>query len=724
MTTETCSFTLDRHRITSTSEPTYDETHPASEESSFERSSSLEGASSDEMASFSHHTSDEPSPVDTIWECPHPVHHGGQCVFHCSSDEVDTDVVQEVLLETLQDESTVPEFRGAQLEELVLPDAVIERSDGATLDFSHSLVDGETDLSGVQTNTALSFEGATIRGEVNLADCSVSGDVNCRSAKFGDRVFLDGAVIHGNVLFDHAEGGFLRATEVTSDGDVLLPYSSWNANVSLATSTVGGDLDAKRAEFQQKLDLTQIDIGGETTLEGGTVKGETRLNTAELHGGLTLRDGWFEDDIDMEHSTVRGDIVGDYATIDGTLSMESGKFGSDRVSFEMTEFCGVVHAPEATFNGKLNCQRSRFDDNVWFVLADMPDGADFRGSTFSEGSESAQAGAHFREVTFGGPAIFRDVTFEDQSFFFNAEFQDDADFSGASFRHFQFGATVRGTATFSKTLFNERAIFENSTFDGPAQFDSAMFEYSADFSGSVFESTADFYETRFRRELDFEDVQFAKRPIDIGVSLKLGADERLRCTGKEFDLTGESDVSQLPLQLDGDHADLTKDGPLRAINTKHDLVQMASRRAYALFKDTVELMQAASEFLEEESSFYLVGVNLSSKATEKHNPDDLPVIITHSTLFAAFTLEGDEQISIAHVAPDVGRINYVIPIQPSQHPSIITDGVGGLSGGQLLAALIASLDRRVELMSEDEQRYSYEMLRPIVIGASIHQELG
>lgn len=700
MTNQTCTFTFEQHSSTNDSPSNLDQKLTTTEES---------------------------SAADKIWECPHPVYQDGRCIFHSPPDQRESSVVRESLVECLTDESAVPEFRGAQFEELRLSETTIDRSDGATIDFSYAIVEGETDLSEATINADICFESATLRDEFDLSSVSLSGELDCRNAKFGDRIFLDDATFGGTVSFDHVESGFLSANGATFEADATFAYSSWTANASFATSVFEADLNLERSTFRRKLDLTRIGVDGTTTLGETTVGGETLLNAGQLRDGLVLRRGQFGDDVNLTHVSVSGDLVGDRATFEGVLALESGTYTDGCVSFEATQFEGGVHASEATFDGHLNCHRAVFGDTVWFVLADIAGSADFRGTTFHAGSPGAQSGVHFREVTYGGPALYSDAKFEDQSFFFNAEFESDGDFTDTTFRHFQFGATVAGETTFTGAEFNARAIFANSVFEGPALFNSATFEYSADFSGAVFESDADFYRTTFVRELDFDEAEFDREPIARNVDLRLEPEEQLRHTGESFDLDGEADAKTLELEFDNDHSDLAEDNPIRALNAKIDLHQMANRRASALLSDPLDLMQAAADHLPDEEAYYLIGVHLSKEASKKHDTagheDEFPTIVTDAMLFAVLTIEDNRRLSIAHMANDLERINYVIPVQPEQYPKIFQPGVDELTGGQLRAVLVATLDRRVKFMIEDEQRYVNEVLRPIFLGMSAFQKL-
>jgi uncharacterized protein YjbI with pentapeptide repeats len=167
----------------------------------------------------------------------------------------------------------------------------------------------------------------------------------------------------------------------------------------------------------------------------------------------------------------------------------SGLFASD-VTFRRT-----VDLSGSQIGGPFDAVGAIFDGPVLF-------GA-FRGPATFGGD------ADFTLAVFNDLATFRGATFGGEASFILAKFHMDASFASVVFKKARFqGASFRGTANFTDSMFEDTAVFAGTTFGGRAGFREAKFSNSASFAGSVFRDAADFTEAEFETGAIFDYAQF------------------------------------------------------------------------------------------------------------------------------------------------------------------------------------------------------------------------
>jgi len=168
----------------------------------------------------------------------------------------------------------------------------------------------------------------------------------------------------------------------------------------------------------------------------------------------------------------------------------------------MEYFLGVTFSEEANF------RKATFGKGLsWHV--DIPEGAHFRGATFSKGADFFKAtfseGAYFQKATFNGEANFQKTTFNGETNFQEATFNGEANFQKATFSEeadFQ-EATFSEEANFSGATFSEGAHFFGATFSERAYFLGASFSKGAHFSEATFNGEAEFVQATFNGEANF-----------------------------------------------------------------------------------------------------------------------------------------------------------------------------------------------------------------------------
>lgn len=317
------------------------------------------------------------------------------------------------------------------------------------------------------------LEGARFEFDLELANSTITGDIDAFEARFDDRFDVTGSTFTAPVALN----------ETRFDNDADFDGATFEAPVSFKTASFSG---------------ASNELGDNASFEGTT----------------------FEAEADFQQGTF---TYADFA---------NATFGG-RAGFEQTVLAGDATFSGATFEGEADFDEVDFGEDVNFSDSTFEDDAVFRGAEFEGGARSLEEDATFEAATFEQSLNFRDAHLRDGLFeaisvgghamFENIQFDGDATFDGATFDSevdFDEGRFF-GDASFADVTFGGPAVFRGAEFQGDdnhleedASFDNARFSARADFDDALF-SSASFVDTQFAATTDFKGAQFERAVLHI-----------------------------------------------------------------------------------------------------------------------------------------------------------------------------------------------------------------
>jgi hypothetical protein len=222
---------------------------------------------------------------------------------------------------------------------------------------------------GIQTGS-LSLESTEVRGEVDLQDARIGGQLNCSGATLTNEgetaFFADGAEIGGKVFFS---GGFTATGAVT-----------------LRNARIGGQLDCSGATLTNKGDDAFVadgaDITGSLFLNECSAMGTVRLYGAKIGGGLEcsgaalINEGGYA-------------LLAEQAEITGSMRLNDGFSAA-----------GAVGLSGATIGDTLDCSGATLTNEGSHAL--VVDGAEIGGVLFLNEGFSATGTVRLHSAKIGG----------------------------------------------------------------------------------------------------------------------------------------------------------------------------------------------------------------------------------------------------------------------------------------------------------------------------------
>ena len=464
----------------------------------------------------------------TTWECPHPAHPDSDvCVFHMSADErtaLDVrpqDVVDRLFENLHTDDPRLNEYVGATLPNLPLTYQQVDAETNHVLNFQHAEIGG-IDLThgrldhGLNVREAtlgrVTFEDATVTGDVEASGTVVTGELDTSEATFEQDVHFDGATFEATVTCD----------ETTFREDTTFEDATFRGVVNFRNATTSGSSHV---------------LADHVSFAGASFRDDAHFRQTDFQY-VTFEDCTFEAAADFEHTNFHGDSVFHGCVFDRVADFDEARFSHDagfkNVRFrDLAEFRGVAFdGGSRTTSDDVTFESAVFEGEADFKLARFRF-ADFKSAVcrgewnldraaFDARAEchglTVEGEANLRNVTFGAPAVFEEAQFEGNVAGVEATFEDDATFAAATFagRVTFDEARFHGDTDFGAATFEDAARFRGATFEGGANyreqncsFDEATFETDADFSGARF-TRGSFWETTFEGTCTFREAAFSE----------------------------------------------------------------------------------------------------------------------------------------------------------------------------------------------------------------------
>jgi len=177
----------------------------------------------------------------------------------------------------------------------------------------------------------------------------------------------------------------------------------------------------------------------------------------------------------------------------------------NNVQFNACRFCHGIELPK------------NYMKNISFLKCDFQKHSlDLKDSTFEENLEILECfnlqNLYLTESTITGKAKIQLITIEDQADFFNTKFMDLADFYGVTFNE----------VNFTKTDFNDIAVFSE-----------AKFIKDIDFKYTKFLNEAIFRDTVFYEKLDLRNAIFKTGATILDITSEKGSKRKIKVANRE-----------------------------------------------------------------------------------------------------------------------------------------------------------------------------------------------
>jgi|GEM_PF-5486719 len=289
--------------------------------------------------------------TDESWSCPHPEIVDGYCIFHAPNDTVSAER-QAAAVDAL--------FAGEATDDVAATACVLE---GEFQTVAPSTLGGDT------APTTVDLRGATVQGDIDLAEQHVSSDL-----------LLDGVTVSGGIEISESKlSGRFSAREIIVDGPVTGRYAVFKDRVQMQAGEFNGGIHFPQAAFERDVAFTAAQIrgnvgglpvgtdrrgfqaarfDGNADFAGSTFESTPVFAYAEFAATASFNQAIFEAGLDFSHTTI---TRGQFGAI---VVYDECDFTHCRVT-EWIEFAG------STLHDSLICRQSRFLGQLSFAGADI-----------------------------------------------------------------------------------------------------------------------------------------------------------------------------------------------------------------------------------------------------------------------------------------------------------------------------------------------------------------
>lgn len=456
-----------------------------------------------ELSGTPHIDIDRPEPE----RCPHPVADAdaGRCLFHLLDEEYPASEATEAVRDALVDETRPPVFAGAYFPGLELSKTTLSTPDGRPIDLRGATIDGPLNLSEATVEVPLLLDGAILKGSWEATDATFNAPVSFAGATFDGGLHWADATVDGGISGNDCNFGFVDWRGLTVEGSLVIERSSFRSTLQCPRASITGDYLATETSYDWHTDLTALSVRGDMELANAAVDGWVDATATSVGGDLRLRKSEVGDAIDLSHTTIGGDLLAGGCTFGDEANFRGVLLGGSRFELTDTSVKGNADFNSLVLSGTFDAADSQFDDEVWFVHADLNGKTDLQGSKF-------HGQTHLRDAHFGGDLLLTGVETTDQTWLAGSTIDGRFDCTDATLGYFQFSATANGTVDFSRTAFTDKAVFTNSAFEHDVCFDDASFAAAPAFDRARFADTVSFKETEFLVVPSFDETRFAEPP--------------------------------------------------------------------------------------------------------------------------------------------------------------------------------------------------------------------
>ena len=232
-------------------------------------------------------------------------------------------------------------------------------------------------LLGVKVGGDIIMSYSTFNGKLYMVFVTVEGSLFMYKNEF-DYVSLEGAKVGGNIDMDGSTfNDTLDMRSVTVEGslfmgesglgDLLLENINKFSIVLLNEAKIGSALYMDDSEFNGKLDMRSVTVGGSLYMRKKAKFGEVLLNGAKIGSALYIDGSKFNGKLDMRSVTVGGSLYMRKKAKFGEVLLNGAKIGS-ALYIDGSKFNGDLHMDFVTVNGTLMMQKAIFEKGADLLL--------------------------------------------------------------------------------------------------------------------------------------------------------------------------------------------------------------------------------------------------------------------------------------------------------------------------------------------------------------------
>lgn len=304
------------------------------------------------------------------------------------------------------------------------------------------------------------LDGIRVDGFISLMDSHLMGGLSASFAKVKSDVRLDGATIHGAVMFRHAWLG-----ELVTDAAIRMPAP--RPPRAARACRIDGELTLTSAKITGDVRLLGVTLGGKLVLQATDVQGNvlcrrpaslaTRLNDgvwmllAQVKGALDFSGARIMGTFDASVACVGGWVTFDNARISGSLLLNGFRV-ENGVDFESTAIGGDLMLQNASIGrslllrskGKRRFERTSIGGKAWLLGIDVQGDLDISG------------------LRTGGDLILQSATVR-HNLMAGTTGGYVTEIAGAVHLN---GASIHGSVEFGGAILGGDLIFEAATIDG------------------------------------------------------------------------------------------------------------------------------------------------------------------------------------------------------------------------------------------------------------------
>jgi hypothetical protein len=332
--------------------------------------------------------------------------------------------------------------------------------------IKESVIEGNIDLGGVHSTSAISVVNSKVRGRL-IGDelrCELALDLNATQFKYD--VSLKYAKVDGYLsLAGSSVGGVVFADSLQVGGHLLMGLTKLGkprfGAVSLRNARIGGNVEMVGAEFNGDINADSIAVGGSLFMNSARVRltSDSRngviLNSATVHGNIQMDGATFEVSLNADALEVRASFL--MTSSDEAASFKNIYLVSARISGSLamdgTTFADV-NAGSLQVGGSIYMRSGERQGSLQRLILV---GAKVGGTLEMDGTT-------FKSIDLRGANITRNVSIDKATI--NEKFDGTAMHVGESFflksSSFQSdkmaavlrGSTVKGIAEMTASTFN------------------------------------------------------------------------------------------------------------------------------------------------------------------------------------------------------------------------------------------------------------------------------
>lgn len=650
-------------------------------------------------------------------QCPHDTvdPDSQRCIFHHGEHEYPSGRFTEQFLHRLNDPESPTIFAGGRLSGLELDNQTVTTPNQEPIDLRGVVIDGDIDLTNSTIEVPILLDGAAIKGDFLAENAEFRAPVSLIDTDLSGRLHAYNATIEGGLDAHKMNAGYVDGRSLKVDGSVVFAQASFASNLLFAHASVDGDFAIEDASFDWSIDITAATIGRDFRATDATVDANLDVVATEIAGDIEIRKLAVSGDTDWSHAVVGGNLIASDCAFDGEVSFDNVAINGEAMVFDGTVFTAKANfATMSLLDSRVSFSEVTFEDEVWFTHTTIGGYTNFSGATFNGMS-------HLRDAVFKDDLSLRNVRSTGQFFLHGTTVEGDFDSTDAHFDHYQFSATVQGTADFSRARFDEKAIFKSSTFEDRVWFDDVSFAGHPDFSDTRFTEKTTFDGTVFLVDPTFEETRFAIEPdmtvADFSVADAVDFEDRRSQMILDHPESLQHDGAVLPLEsITGDIAipnaatHLIEDEFEKTKRVAKALTKFDRQAWYALVESPLRTARTATTRLPNQDPGVIVLALTVTSHT--HGPDTIDEV-----LLAGVYCRTDEEVVFGHLDPALLSTDYLVPIPTDD--DAFESGAEVATATELHKAAVKNETLRAALLGKHQTEDSYinQMIVPVLVGA-------